>query len=353
MDMAAGQSIFLQIRRLLIIGVLIGALPLARVSAAKHTEVDVVVDFTPEGRELRHPTVQNPVYYLPLPADFQELGSPIAGEKQPVRFDVLHFIALQLSTQGYRAMSPRPHLNAAGELTYADGTVVRVPRKTGGPHAPLFAADGIPLTLSLLQASSGPYSTQAARAQRRSTPQEVPAITRILATVDPVHGPILEGMPSLILTIHYGYISPQFDEFGDGRKVFFNQNQMLGLVAGNALDHLGMDFESEDLEQEAEVERYFVMLTAYDFGAYVKGRKKVMLWQAKMSAPFHGLSGFAEVMPVLVTAGAPFFGRETVRPKMLVLPVTPEGHVKIGTPTVKDYEDAPPPAPAGSAPFSK
>jgi len=347
-EMEGGRSISPCLRRLLACALLFIGLAPAPAMAAKQTEVDVVVDFTPEGRQLQHPTVQNPAFYIPLPAGFQELGSPIGGEKQPSPYEVLHFIALQLSTQGYRNASPSVRVNKAGELIYADGTVLRVPRVPGGPGSPLFSENGIPLAYSLLQASSGPYSLQAASALRRAKPQELPLLARIFATVDPVHGPVLAGMPTIILTIHYGYMIPQMDDFGDG-KIFENQNQMLGLVAGNTLAHLGVDFAGQDLIQKAELDRYFVMLTAFDYQAYVKGRKKVMLWQAKMSAPFHGLGSFGEVIPVLVAAGAPFFGRETVRPKILVLPVTPEGHVEIGTPTVKDYEDGPTPVPAGSA----
>jgi hypothetical protein len=317
--------------------------------AAKEAEIDVVVDFTPEGRELRHPTVTDPAYYLPLPSDFLELGSPIAGERTPLRFDVLHYVALQLASQGYREMNPRAHVNADGELTFADGFVVRVPRQPGGPNAPLFDAAGIPLTLAMLKAPSGPYSAPAAHAQRKTASSAIPAITRILATVDPVHGPMLDGMPTMILTIHYGYISPQFDEVPGAGHVFFNQNQMLGLVAGSTLDHIGSDFDASDIEQKTEVERYFVMITAYDFGAYVRGRKKVMLWQAKMSAAFHGLGSFGEVMPALVAAGAPFFGRETVHPELVTQPVPPEGHVEVGTPTVKEGESGQPPAKTGTA----
>jgi hypothetical protein len=57
-----------------------------------------------------------------------------------------------------------------------------------------------------------------------------------------------------------------------------------------------------------------------------------------------------QAIPTLAKAGGPLFGRETVRPKMLLLPVDPEGHVEIGTLTVKDYQDAPTPKPAPSTP---
>ena len=88
------------------------------------------------------------------------------------------------------------------------------------------------------------------------------------------------------------------------------------------------------------------MLSAYDFEAYRATHKAVLLWQAKMSAPADSLRQFSDALTALVWAGGPFFGRETVRPETVMLKVTPEGRVEVGTPQVKDYLTSPPPAPA-------
>jgi hypothetical protein len=230
-----------------------------------HTPVDVVVDFTPEGRKLAHPDGAHRAYYLPVVFGFKEWGAVVAGEKRPNERDLIHLVAAQLANQGYFVM-------------------------------------------------------------------------------DPAHG----HPPSLILAIHYGCLNPENDDMDPTdttgmSKVFFNEREMLALVAGNTLQNLDLSFEREDVMQAAEEDRYFVALTAFDFEAFAKGRHKVPLWQAKMSVPSAGISGFADVMEALVKAGGPFLGRETLRPKMILAPVTPEGRVEIGTPTVKDYSDAPTP----------
>jgi hypothetical protein len=177
----------------------------------------------------------------------------------------------------------------------------------------------------------------------------------VLRTVDPVHGTTIKGMPTLVLVIHWGYLNPEIEDLsGTGdptQTVNFNQNQVLALVAGNTLNNLDLDFEREEVMQGAERDRYFVIVSAYDFASYLRSKAKVLLWQAKMSVPSDGVN-FEQVLGPLIQVGGPMFGRETTRPKMIMAPITPEGKVEIGPITVKDYQDAPTP-PAAPAKTNK
>jgi hypothetical protein len=150
--------------------------------------------------------------------------------------------------------------------------------------------------------------------------------------------------PDIIISIHWGSMNPQVVDLGmpddPSSKMMMNRPQMLGLVAGNTLGNIGLDFEREEIIQATDDDRYFVVLSAYDFKVYQKSHKKVLLWQAKMSIPSNHVT-MDEVIPALIKAGGPMFGRETIRPQQLILPLTPEGKVEVGTPTVKDYQDAP------------
>ena len=161
--------------------------------------------------------------------------------------------------------------------------------------------------------------------------------------------------PSIILVFHWGYMNPQVDDVGDANspnQVFWNQKEMLALVAGNTLSNLGMlSFEREDILQAARDDRYFVIVTAYDFEA-AKEKKKKVLWQAKMSTPSNRVS-LAEVIPSLINAGGPHFGRETKRPESVVTPLAKEGKVEVGTPTVVPDRPAAPIATPGKKPDEK
>ena len=142
--------------------------------------------------------------------------------------------------------------------------------------------------------------------------------------------------PTLILVFHWGYMNPQIDDTGDDEnpsQVFWNQKEMLALVAGNTLKNVGaFGFERDDILQNIRDDRYFVIVSAYDFAA-AKEKKKVLLWQAKMSTPSNRVS-LAEVIPSMITAGGPRFGRETKLPESVTAALAKEGKVEVGTPVV-------------------
>ncbi|MSU68365.1 MAG: hypothetical protein CK548_08750 [Opitutia bacterium] len=142
--------------------------------------------------------------------------------------------------------------------------------------------------------------------------------------------------PTLILVFHWGYMNPQIDDTGDDenpQQIFWNQKEMLALVAGNTVKNVGaFGSDREDILQNMRDDRYFVIVSAYDFDA-AKEKKKVLLWQAKMSTPSNRVS-LAEVIPSMITAGGPRFGRETKLPESVTAPLAKEGKVEVGTPVV-------------------
>jgi hypothetical protein len=159
------------------------------------------------------------------------------------------------------------------------------------------------------------------------------------------------SQPSLLLVFYWGYMNPQITEFGtpdDSQKVFFNQREMVALLGGQTLGNLDLDFEREAVMQGAEDDRYFVVVSAYDFAAARQQHKKILLWQARMSTPSGGVT-MAEVIPALITAGGPQFGHESLRPVWVTAPVAREGKVDVGTPTVKEYLEPNTVAPAEPA----
>ncbi len=159
--------------------------------------------------------------------------------------------------------------------------------------------------------------------------------------------------PTIILVFHWGYMNPKIDDTGDDenpQQIFWNQKEMLALVAGNTLGNISsLSFEREDILQNARDDRYFAIVSAYDFAA-AKEKKKKLHWQAKMSTPSNRVS-LAEVIPSMITAGGPHFGRETKRPDSIAAPLAKEGKVEVGTPVVvPDSDKTPKPAPPKKEP---
>ncbi len=153
----------------------------------------------------------------------------------------------------------------------------------------------------------------------------------------PATAKALAPPPSLVLVFHWGYLNPEkFDDGSDSSAPppIINGDQMLGLTAGRKLDSIfDSDFQRQAVMAGIQDDRFFVMISAYDFNAYNQQHKKIRLWVAKMSVPSGGTT-LAEALPVLIKHGGSIFGRETVGPKSIDVPVVRQGRVEVGTPTV-------------------
>ncbi len=153
-------------------------------------------------------------------------------------------------------------------------------------------------------------------------------------------------LPTLLLLFHWGYMNPSIDITSTAQlddedptelsfSSFHNKKTMYGLVSGTTDHPLESTdaIQNDQALQDAREDRYFVLVTALDFAAAnTKEKKKVVLWQARISTHF-GRVSFEQVLPAMVNTGAKYFGRETMPPKRIYVPVS-EGKVDVGTPTV-------------------
>lgn len=146
--------------------------------------------------------------------------------------------------------------------------------------------------------------------------------------------------PTLLLVFHWGRMSPNVDDVGDAdnpMQAFPNEKRMLALVAGNTTPNLNPFTERLEVMRDIQVSRYFAMVSAYDYAA-AKGKKKVALWRAKMSMPADG-SDLTDAIPALLSAGAPFLGKETVAPERVTRPLGRQGSVKLGEAQFEEFPD--------------
>jgi len=167
----------------------------------------------------------------------------------------------------------------------------------------------------------------------------------------------------MFIVYNWGYINPVVvSTFVEGQpnprnpgeqppliehKQVLNELQMLGLLGVASLDkHFATDDQVRAIASAAGDDRYFVVLSAYDWTAITHKERK-LLWRAMMSLDSTG-TNLAESLPALVTAGAPFLGRETGLPQQVVEPLVPPGKVEIGPTKFEEYLPtvrAEPPAP--------
>jgi len=149
--------------------------------------------------------------------------------------------------------------------------------------------------------------------------------------------------PSQLIVFEWGEIEAQIEDV-DGRidedtpilrQKFWNQTDLLDLVAGQRGNGPLPWWKRADLLREGVAGRHFVRLVAFDYAAAKKG-KKTMLWHARVSTHSDGVK-LREVLATLIKAGAPHFGRQTRDPILQHLPYVPEGQVELGDSTVKEY----------------
>ena len=233
----------------------------------KTAEVIVNIDMTADGKKIERPTPEKPAYYVPVILGYHEQGEIVGGEKPPSRVEVIRQLGKALAKEGYVLQALRPDAN--------------------------------------------------------------------------------KTVPSLILVFEWGYLNPLITDYGEDSTVMgadsseaiahvtanFNQNEMLTLVAGDAAYRQASlsTSEWEKLRDAMSEGRYYVVVTAFDFAASLKG-EKILLWRARMSTERQGV-WMDDVVPALVASGAPIFGREQDRPRIFSQPMR-EGKVEVGTPTV-------------------
>ena len=259
------------------------ATALGAYAAARQVEVNVVVDMTPEGRMRTPPDAEHPSYYVPIVGKFREEGAVYAGGKAPSQNDLLHLAAVELANQNYFVCPPDKSHTPDVILVFNWGCLN--PDRVTQPAPPN---------------EINPYQDK----------------------------------------------DPEANGDADDMAVVVNDRQMLDLVGGATLQNLNSDSDREAVADRAQENRYFIVISAFEFPTSTHDQKKVPLWQAKLSVPSAGVT-YDDIAEVMIKTGSPFFGRETPTPKRVTIPVIPEGRVLLGSPQTKDYQNGPL-APAGT-----
>lgn len=250
-------------------------------AAAKKDKAEVVAnaELTEEGLKTPRPTPGKPVYYVPVIQGWHETGKIVAGEEPPKRADVLRQLAQALAKEGYVLQALRPDAN-----TTVPSLIIHV---AWGYMNPDVVETG---ALDLGTGNGGSMSP----AGLRSDPTQATAVD-------------------------------------------FNANDMVTLVVGSTLGRLTALTQAdwEKVGVAVGEGRYFIIVSAYDFAASLKGEQK-LLWCTRMSTARQGV-WMSDVVPALVATGASLFGRESDLPTWKTFPVR-AGRVDLGELQVLDSD---------------
>ena len=123
----------------------------------------------------------------------------------------------------------------------------------------------------------------------------------------------------------------QMQMFNDVRRAADERNaRLLGYVdAINQLDtpaqFAGAGAARDDLVTDLETERYYVIISAYDFRAAKEGGKQKLLWSTRVSIQAQG-NKFNEAVTAMLARASRYFGQDSGR---LLRQYQPEGKVSL------------------------
>jgi hypothetical protein len=173
-------------------------------------------------------------------------------------------------------------------------------------------------------------------------PPPAPQVMRLLAKALAEQGylPARKGThPTLVLLFKWGYWAPNAFHGQDP-----NHDEMQMLVGANTVDTpVPLGPKKKDVVEASRRIRWYMTVTAIDFDDWLKHHSITSLWREHVSTEVWG-HYLDEVLPTLITAGAPALGRDTP-PQFIRESLIPMGHVEVGTPVLKTYahESVPPP----------
>jgi hypothetical protein len=96
--------------------------------------------------------------------------------------------------------------------------------------------------------------------------------------------------------------------------------------ANAAMDGTAMGLRKADMRAELEEDRYFVVLTAFDYQMLANKKKSRFLWEVRFSIREHG-NQFDRRLPAMIALASDYFGRDS---QGLHHVDVPEGKVEIG-----------------------
>jgi hypothetical protein len=172
--------------------------------------------------------------------------------------------------------------------------------------------------------------------------------------------------PSLLLIYHWGLINRDSFQLRSSLQLQPNLRARIALlttakyarrIEEDLLDrrqpvdvHIPIiDPTERDLLQLIRDNRYFVVVSAYDYASVARKAAK-LAWRLKLSTRAAGVA-MDEALPALLRGGAPYLGRNLTDTQYVREPVVPAGRVEVGAPKVEAFLPPPETAPPLSPPY--
>ncbi|HVW21385.1 MAG TPA: hypothetical protein VHC86_09225 [Opitutaceae bacterium] len=294
---------------------------LAPKSAQANPRLDftVVTDLTKEGKALPEASADHPSYYVLYSEGYQTRGDSQLDLKTLSAEDMSKVLQRSLGERGYHPATLPSHpptllvmyswgSYAQSSSEHVDWTFIGGSTATGGGYDPSDASSlpGQP------PASPQALKDMMDRAQLIGGDRFVAQVRQMLlmekdAENAQMNGSTLPPVPT--------------DQLLDPSIPF---------KAKSPRNDFMMELVKDDL--------YYVVASAYDYRAFAREHKSVLLWRTRMAISASGVTQH-QALPTLVMSASPYFGRDTDGAVILNRQMTER--IEIGKPTVVGYGDAP------------
>jgi hypothetical protein len=268
-------------------------------------EITVISELTAAGKKLPAASPKDPVYYLLHTGGYRARGATIQQKPLPAE-EVEKILQRALKTSGYL---PAPE-------SYVPSILVVY---TWGPHNtidPETAASPDLILRNILD--------RAAVAGGDKFAAELAAAIQASASMAQASAPSLgassEGATAL------------------GAAAAFEQ---MAALADPVKRFRARSTKNDFLVSQATSNCYYLIASAYDFLSLSTPQRQ-LLWRTRMTVSADGVSQL-EAIPMMISAAAPFLGRDMPEAEIIRKPSVQKGRVEVGTPTLADPA---PPKPA-------
>jgi len=99
-------------------------------------------------------------------------------------------------------------------------------------------------------------------------------------------------------------------DFNNAKMIGYDAAGMIGTSEGSYYRGTALGIDRQDVVDEIEENRYFVVLLAYDFGLLLKEKKHKLVWETRFSIN-ERRNAFDKALPVMAQNAAVYFGRAT------------------------------------------
>jgi hypothetical protein len=122
-------------------------------------------------------------------------------------------------------------------------------------------------------------------------------------------------------------------DFSNALMLGYDSPGLIGTEKGNYVRGTALGVDREDLYDDIEENRYFVVLMAYDFQRLWKQKKHKLLWETRFSIRERS-NQFDKALPAMAQYASKYFG---VSSDGLVRERFPQGNVEVGTPSLIEF----------------